>query len=786
MAGGGAGLAAFRAARGWQSPRGVRNKRLVASAAEPPHSSRWRIVGPGGGGAQYFPSISPHDDNLMLLSCDMTGLYISENGGNLWRIVNLRGGIRFITFDPLDAKVIYAGTTAGVMRSEDRGRTWNVVIPRPSDAEYRYSDDEAEPWAFENNTLVLVRALAIDPADSNKVYFAIGRTLFFSKDRGRTYRDFGSLARSECSALYIDPHSPPNARALYVVGSDWAAVWEAGKSRGGTSVGTGDAFTATAMAFPAGAPPVVYAVLPLDRKGSQVVGGLIATRDGGQTWQSLNDGILSLGDTSRKFPAFSAIAAAPSAPGVLYLDYSELVQNGVECEGIARSSDGGKTWKLVWRDSNEFAANVSEAWIPDRLEADWPGNHLGLTVSPKNPNLCLATDFGRAVRTTDGGQTWQQLYSQCLEDGTYTSTGLDVTTTYGVHFDPFDQRRMFISFTDIGLFRSENGGRSWVPSNYGCPRDWRNTTYWMEFDPQVKGLMWSVMSRTHDLPRAKMCCNFARFKGGVCISRDGGKSWTASNKGMPETAATHILLDPSSPVSARVLYATGYGTGVYKSADGGASWQLKNRGIAEENPLAWRMARDSAGALYLIVGRRNGRGGAVDGALYRSTDGAENWTRLPLPKGVNGPNGIAIDPKNPRRLYLASWGRYTPNSQEEATDGGVYISDDGGAHWRNTFSGDQHIYDVTIDPANPAVVYAAGYECSVWRSANHGDSWSRIPGLNFKANQRVIPDPADPAMIYVATFGSGVWHGPAEGDPNAVEDIVTPGWTFQRKGRRGR
>src|ERR1039457_1174447 len=119
-------------------------KRLVKTAAEPPHSGAGRIVGPGGGGAQYYPTISPHDDKLILVACDMTGVYLSENGGDLWRIINLRGSIRFITFDPLDPAVIYVGTTTGVMRSEDRGRTWNLVIPKPSNASFRYADDRSE------------------------------------------------------------------------------------------------------------------------------------------------------------------------------------------------------------------------------------------------------------------------------------------------------------------------------------------------------------------------------------------------------------------------------------------------------------------------------------------------------------------------------------------------------------------------------------------------------------------------------------------------------------------
>jgi len=62
------------------------------------------------------------------------------------------------------------------------------------------------------------------------------------------------------------------------------------------------------------------------------------------------------------------------------------------------------------------------------------------------------------MRTTDGGATWAGLYSRKVDSAGWTTVGLDVTTTYGVHFDPFDSKRMFITYTDIGLFRSEDGG----------------------------------------------------------------------------------------------------------------------------------------------------------------------------------------------------------------------------------------------------------------------------------------------------------------------------------------
>src|SRR5262249_7989838 len=159
------------------------------------------------------------------------------------------------------------------------------------------------------------------------------------------------------------------------------------------------------------------------------------------------------------------------------------------------------------------------------------------------------------------------------------------------------------------------------------------------------------------LPRPKMWRHTAisKYRGGVCTSVDGGKTWTKSSNGMAETAATHILLDPTSPVDRRVLYVAGFGRGVYKSADGGNTWTLMNTGITQKEPFAWRIVRDKSGTLYLLIARRSEDGGIGtdgDGALYRSTDGAQHWTPITLPEGTNAPNGLAIDPGDANRLYL--------------------------------------------------------------------------------------------------------------------------------------
>ena len=175
----------------------------------------------------------------------------------------------------------------------------------------------------------------------------------------------------------------------------------------------------------------------------------------------------------------------------------------------------------------------------------------------------------------------------------------------------------------------------------------------------------------------------------------------------------------------------------------------------------------------MVIARRSEDGGIGndrDGALYRSSDGAESWQRMRLPSGVNGPNGIAIDPRDTDRIYLAAWARA---SGVHGDGGGIFVSDDAGKTWRQALDRDRHVYDVSIDPGNAEVLYATGFESSAWRSTDRGEHWRRISGFNFKWGHRVIPDPADTDSVYITTFGGSVWHGRVDGKPQSV-DIVTP------------
>ena len=703
----------------------------------------------------FHPTISPHDPKTVLIACDMTGAYITHDGGESWRMFNLRGTVRFFAFDPVQPKTMYAQAD-GLYRSTDDGETWQLVWPKPASikAIAMNSDHADERILAEPNPVGNIVALAIAPADS-RTLFAAGNdgtavALFVSHDWGDSWSKQAALAESPLR-LWI------SKGVLYAGGPLGVAEIQGAQATQHAAPG-GVSFTDISGGFDAKGAPVFYGV-----SGR----GAFVSRDGGSTWQAMT--LPGTGAQAR------AVAASLHHPESAYVSYGRLLLDGKTWLGVARTSDSGRTWSLVWKESATAAPNVHDAWITENMGTDWGENPLAMGAADQDPNLCYGTDFGRAMRTTDGGKNWYGVYSRRVEGGEWTTTGLDVTTNYGVHFDPFDAKRLFITYTDIGLFRSEDGGRSWARSMNGVPRNWTNTAYWVEFDPKVRGRMWGVTSYTHDLPRPKMWRRTSpeSYRGGVVRSDDGGRTWQVSNNGMPETAPTHILLDPASPPDARTLYVAAFGRGVYKSVDGGKSWELKNQGIPRAEPFAWRLARASDGTLYVLLARRTEDGSigrAGDGALFKSTDGAATWTPVLLPPGANGPNGLAIDPRDPRRMLLAAWARAWGVHGE---GGGIYLTTDGAKTWRVVLDRDRHVYDVTIDPRNPDVMYASGFESSAWRSTDAGEHWSRIAGYNFKWGHRVIPDPQDSLAVYITTFGGSVWHGRIDGAAQPL-DIVTP------------
>jgi len=782
----GSGIFAFLLLQGCKS----RNEISVQSVAAPVNT--WVTTGYGGGGAMFYPAVSPHNSNYAFVACDMTGTYVTYNGGESWRMFSLRGPVKYFVFDPLNSDVVYAKSIA-LFKSTDRGHTWNIFYPAPSEVKGIISKgDHAEERIVTNDsTRRQVLAFAVDPADSKKLHAAIeiddSLAYYFSDNDGLSWTKLKPL-QDNARNIFIDPSSPEDNRTIYITGNNSVILRENGVWRSHSGPEKVQRLNEYSGGYDKDLKKyIIYAISgksyfnPEDDQS-----GIYYTENGGETWENRQTGLSDLRVKDAEFPEYRTVATSSHNPGVVYVSYAGLkVHADTTCLGVAKSEDFGRTWTLPWKDrlskdTGIYSSNYLKGWIDERFNPTWGENPFSIGVSPVDPDICYTTDFGRTIKTTDGGGSWKQVYTEKKQGAGWKSRGLEVTTGYSIVFDPFDTSHVFIANTDIGLMESRDGGESWLSAtiNNGIPRKWVNSTYWLTFDPDVKGRAWAAMSSVHDLPRPKMWRRMpvSKFTGGLLITEDGGKSWREISNDIGEAAFTHIFVDTASPAELRILYACAFGKGVYKSVDGGKSWKQKNNGLSGKEPFAWRIVKDSSGTLYLTVNRRSDNGSIgneLDGALYRSEDSAGSWIRMSLPDGTNGPTSIAIDPFNSSRLVISAWGRPTRGEFSNDTGGGIFLSEDKGLTWSQVLKKDQHIHDITVDPRNKAW-YACGFNGSAYRSDDDGKSWNRIKGYNFKWGKRVDPDPRDPEKIFVITFGGGVFHGPARGVENAVEDIVTP------------
>ncbi len=362
---------------------------------------------------------------------------------------------------------------------------------------------------------------------------------------------------------------------------------------------------------------------------------------------------------------------------------------------IYKSADRGKTWKSIWSSdprfikpevATGFELNVEPGWV--KYDLQW-GNDIasGLTVSDGDSNYLLRTENGTTHVSHDGGATWQSSYTRLAPGAKpgkktrWVSTGMQVTTTWHYYWDPFDNDRQYICYTDIGFAVSADGGNSWTYSPTGSP--WANTFYDIALDPAKKGVIYAACSAVHDIPHSTYTdIRGSSGAGGACMSTDGGASWKPIWEGVAPQPITSICLDPKSPPDSRTLYVSSWREGIFKSTDGGKTWTKKVNGFGtEKNKRALMVRMAPSGALYASTGPiREGSQFPYPGGLYKSTDGADSWTCINAQLKLGWETGFAVDPADENVIYCAASSGWS-NHQ-----GGLYKTTDGGKNWRQVFS----------------------------------------------------------------------------------------------------
>lgn len=272
--------------------------------------------------------------------------------------------------------------------------------------------------------------------------------------------------------------------------------------------------------------------------------------DVGATWTHSSDG-LTYGDEGPKVKTVWNVTATDRA-----------IYAGVEPAGLFRSTDGGATWEHV------------EGLTNHRTRPDWQPGAGGLILHSIVPHrtdparLWVGISAVGAFETQDGGTTWETRnggvradfapvqypeFGQCVHKLVMAADG-------GEHL--YQQNH-------CGVYRSSDGGRLWeeitpgLPSEFGFP---------MTAHPRDPMTVWTIPLNGADRGRY-----MPEGSAGVWRTHDGGDSWIRSGEGLPQTDAylgvlrEAMAVDSLDPVGVYFGTATGQ---LYGSSDEGQSWHL--------------------------------------------------------------------------------------------------------------------------------------------------------------------------------------------------------------------
>jgi photosystem II stability/assembly factor-like uncharacterized protein len=279
---------------------------------------------------------------------------------------------------------------------------------------------------------------------------------------------------------------------------------------------------------------------------------------------------------------------------------------------VHRSRDRGRTWERAEGIGlpEESELTLERTWHVEPGRADEPGR-LWLGAAP-----------GALFRTDDSGATWEPVRS-LLEDPTRErwQPGAGGMCTHSIQLDPSDPARMYVGISAAGVFRSEDGGASWMPANSGTAADFMPENPFPEVGQCVHKLLLHP-AQPDRLWQQNHC--------GVYRSDDRGESWERlEGNGLPSGFGFPLALDPVDPDAAYVVPEVGAENrvtcdgrlGVYRTRDGGASWELLTNGLPQS---AWQavkregMSFDRFDPVGIYLGTQGG-------SVFISPDGGGEW-----------------------------------------------------------------------------------------------------------------------------------------------------------------
>ena len=654
-------------------------------------------------------------------------LYVGTGGGGVWRSND--AGVTFtsifdkyiqsigcIAIDPKNPdQVLWVGT----------GECWTRNSVSVGDGIYK-SNDGGQNWTnmgLPNSEHI--SSIQIDPNNTNTVYVGVmgrlwgnsaDRGIYKTTDGGKTWEKiFYVNEMTGCSDLSIDPKNPS---VLY------AALWD---------------FRRTAYSFNSG--------------GEN--SALYKSTDSGKTWNKIHNGFPS-GKLGR-----IALAIAPSNTKILY---AAIESEKDETKGLYRSEDAGGSWK---RTNGEFELVVRpfyfsrlvvdprnpdivcKASLSGAISKDGGKTFRGINggvhsdihdywFSVSDPNTIYLGSDGGVYRSWDGGTAWDM------------ARGLPVSQAYQVAVDNQKPYKVYTGLQDNGSWigpSSQLGGienRHWIscgqgdgfrvfphPTNpnivysemQGAEGMWRYDLdkrqikiikpYPQANEPKLR-FNWNTALTTseHKPDRLYVGSQFLHK------SDDRGETWvkispdltTNDPKKQQQESSGGLSMDNSgaenhctifaigeSPLDENIIWVGTDDGNVQLTSDGGKNWTNLTANIPNLPKNTWayfiepsHFDKNTAYAVFTGYTQSD-----FNTYVYKTTDSGKTWKSIVTPDIKNFARCVREDLKKPNVLYLG-------------TEGGLYITVDGGLNWSQFKNNMPNVavHWITLHPTEDALIMA--------------------------------------------------------------------------------
>ncbi|HUN80040.1 MAG TPA: exo-alpha-sialidase [Phycisphaerae bacterium] len=312
---------------------------------------------------------------------------------------------------------------------------------------------------------------------------------------------------------------------------------------------------------------------------------------------------------------------------------------------IQRSDDGGKTWHqpgtppeqqnkspegFQMGESNKFVYDVSPAGKPltthmwyDGTQHPWEFKrvwHLEPSLSDHN-TVYAGVEDAALFKSTDGGKSWHELAGlRGHESGPKWQPGAGGMGLHTIVLDQTNPNRIYIAISAAGVFRSDDGGKTWAPKNRGL-----TSKYLPEPAPEVGHCVHRIAMNP-----AKPNTLYMQLHWNVMRSDDGGDSWKKISGNLPTDFGFPIDVHAHEPETVYVVPIKSDGEHyppegklrVYRTKKGNDHWEPLTKGLPQENcyvnVLREAMSVDQLDDCGIYFGTTGGQ-------VYCSPDSGDTW-----------------------------------------------------------------------------------------------------------------------------------------------------------------